>query len=106
MRLIAALSTIGLLAAMTLPVWAQGTASKGGSEVVMLDEIVIRVEAELPTVMVTISRQSPEMQSGELMRPADAVLLDYNSTAKPLPATFKVSRIEDPQKLLAKPREP
>jgi len=96
------LATISLL--LSLPVTAQTQQRAGAEEVIMLEEITIKVEPELPTVTVTISRQNPAIQTGELKRPADRLLLDEIGVIKPRQAEATVSRIEDPRKLLAKPR--
>jgi len=99
-----ALFVAGLLF-FNLPVMAQQQPARG-EEVIMLEEITIKVEPELPTVMVTISRQDPVIQTGELKRPGGKVLLDDMGALKPLQKEATVQRIEDPNKLLAKPRNP
>jgi len=96
------LATVSLL--LSLPVTAQTQQRGGAEEVIMLEEITIKVEPELPTVTVTISRQSPAIQTGELKRPTDRLLLDEVGAIKPRQTETTVSRIEDPRKLLAKPR--
>jgi hypothetical protein len=75
-------------------------------EVIQLEEITIKLEAELPTVMVTIGRQAPEIRTSELTRPIENMLVEGASIAKPRPGEFEINKIENPKKILAKVREP
>lgn len=76
-------------------------------EVVMVEkEIVIKVEPELPTVMAAISREAPVIRTGELRRPDEQAVLEGVKAVKPGLSEVEVSRVENPQKILAKDRQP
>src|SRR3989304_4140310 len=97
--LIVAASSLALLA-------GSNPAAAPGGEVVMLEEITIKLEAELPTVMVTIGRQEPEVRSSELERPLENLLVEGATVVRPKAAEFEINKIENPKKMIAKVREP
>ncbi|NQU04998.1 MAG: hypothetical protein HQ568_02815 [Calditrichaeota bacterium] len=73
--------------------------------VVMLDEIRITVEPEMPNVFVTIPRQNPVIEVGELKRPEDSKLFSEAIVVKPKLTDLEVSKLEKVRKILAKDRK-
>ena len=65
----------------------------------------IILEPEKPTVVVTITRQDPDITIGELKRPKDSSLFSKSSSVKPRLADIEIDKIKKPQKMLAKVRE-
>lgn len=66
-------------------------------------EIVL--EPEKPTVVVTITRQDPDITIGELKRPKASSLFSKHSSVKPRLADIEIDKIKKPKKMLAKVRE-
>jgi len=75
-----------------------------GGEVLMLEEIRIQVAPELPTVVVSIPRQKPEISSVALKKDSEDLITAGNAEVKPRLADLQVNRIEEPEKILAKQR--
>ncbi|MFC2150295.1 hypothetical protein ACFLQV_02205 [Calditrichota bacterium] len=71
---------------------------------IMLEEITIKVEPERPTVVVTIPREAPDIQVGELARPEESRYIDKPSSVRPRLADLEITEIEKPKKILAKDR--
>jgi len=81
---------------------ARDEASSG--QVLMLEEIRIQVAPELPTVVVSIPRQKPVIRSVSLSKDANDLITAGNVQVKPRLADLQVNRIDEPEKILAKPR--
>jgi len=75
-----------------------------GDEVIMLEEIIIQVAPELPTLVVTIPRQTPEVNSVTIQSPIGRMSIVDVESIKPNLEEMNVSKIEQPSKMLAKPR--
>ncbi len=73
--------------------------------IVMLEEIRITVEPEMPNVFVTIPRQNPVIEVGELKRPDDSKLFGEDLAVKPKLTDIEVSKVEKAKKILAKDRK-
>ena len=73
--------------------------------VVMLEEIRITVEPEMPNVFITIPRQNPVIEVGELKRPDDSKLFGEALVVKPKLTDIEVSKVEKARKILAKDRK-
>jgi hypothetical protein len=73
-------------------------------QVLMLEEIHIAISPELPTVVVSIPRQKPEINSVILMKDPEDLIMSGTAQVKPRLTDLQVNQIEDPQKLLAKER--
>lgn len=86
------------------PLFAQQAAGETGGPVLMLEEIRIQVAPELPTVVVTIPRQRPDIQSVSLKKSSEDLIRAGTAQIKPRLTDLQVSRIEEPQKMLAKER--
>lgn len=75
-----------------------------GGEVLMLEEIRIEVAPELPTVVVTIARQKPEITPVVLTKNPEELIKSNPTAIKPRLSDLVLNRIEEPQKMLAKQR--
>ena len=73
--------------------------------VVMAEEVIIRVEPEIPTVIVDVKRKTPDIDIGELKRPEEASLFNKPSSIKPRLVDIEVKKVEKPKKMLAKDRK-
>ena len=83
---------------------SSGTATaQGGIDLGVTLEIVL--EPEKPTVVVTITRQDPDITIGELKRPKASSLFSKPSSVKPRLADIEIDKIKKPKKMLAKVRE-
>jgi hypothetical protein len=80
------------------------TAFGQDDDLVMLQEIRITVEPEMPNVFVTIPRQNPTINVGELKRPEDSKIFSEPLAVKPKLTDIEVSKVEKAQKILAKDR--
>ncbi len=82
------------------------TLAQDEGEVIMLEkEFKIRVEPEVPTVVVSIDRQKPDIDIGELKRPERGKIFNISSSIKPRLANIEVSKVKKPKKILAKTRK-
>lgn len=80
-------------------------ASVGSDDVVMAtQEITISVPTELPTVIVTIPRQKPEITSVILKKDAEDLITAGNREVRPKLVDLQVNQVEQPEKMLAQPR--
>ena len=96
------------LVILALPVaWAQAPADKpvDRGEIIVLEEVKIEVEPETPTVIVTIPRQKPNIQSVKLQSPIKQMIYTSTSKVKPRLADMKISKVDKPEKMLAKDRK-
>ena len=75
-----------------------------GDEVILLEEIRIQVAPELPTLVVTIPRQTPEVTPIIIQSPLNRMSKSNIESIKPNLEEMNVSKIEQPQKMLAKER--
>lgn len=73
--------------------------------IIMLEEITITVEAEMPNVLVTIPRKDPVIKVGELRRPEDSSLFNQPIEIKPKLVDIEINKMEKPEKILAKDRK-
>lgn len=73
--------------------------------VVMLEEITITVDPEMPNVLVTIPRENPIIEVGELKRPRESQFFDEPVDVKPKLVDIEINEVEKPQKMLAKDRK-
>lgn len=78
--------------------------SSSGDDFIMLEEITIKVEAERPTVVVTIPRKDPQIQIGELKRPEEAKILDKPSSVRPRLSDLEIVDTKKHKIILAKER--
>jgi len=85
------------------PIFAQDEDDDGG-EVIMLEEIIIQVAPELPTLVVSIPRQVPEVKPITIQSPTDRMAKSNIESIKPKLGEMNVSKIEQPKKMLAKSR--
>jgi len=85
------------------PLFAQDEGDDGG-EVIMLEEIIIQVAPELPTLVVSIPRQVPEVKPLTIQSPTDRMSKSNKEAIKPNLGEMNVSKIEQPKKMLAKSR--
>lgn len=74
----------------------------GRGDIIMLKEIKIEVAPELPTVVVTIPRQDPTLKPLTLTSPSERLIKPASSLVRPRLSDVKISRIEEPEKILAK----
>ena len=70
----------------------------------MLEDITIEVTPELPTVVVTIPRQKPRIEPVTLQSPVERMLKEAPEDVKPKLSDMKISKVEKPEKMLAKER--
>ncbi len=96
--------TTFLLFFLTSFIYAQRPTQSGGEEIIMLEEIRIEVTPELPTVVVTIPRQKPEVKSTTLQKDIESLLTVGTNKVKPRLTDMTVSKVEDLQKILTKER--
>ena len=75
-----------------------------GDEVIMLEEIVIQVAPELPTLVVTIPRLVPEVKPITIQSPIGRMSEGDIEAIKPDLKEMNVTKIEQPEKMLAKER--
>ncbi|MCF7810178.1 hypothetical protein K9N50_04225 [bacterium] len=92
-----------ILAAIALS-FLSTTAFSQDDDLVMLEEIRITVEPEMPNVFVTIPRQNPTINVGELKRPEESKLFGEPLAVKPKLSDIEVSKVEKAKKMLAKDR--
>ena len=76
--------------------------SDGG--VLMLQEILIEVAPELPTVVVTIQRQKPEIEKVAIKSPLKRMQLEETTLIRPDLSKMKPTKIKEPKKMLARER--
>lgn len=76
----------------------------GTGEVMMIEEIHIQVAPELPTVVVAIPRQKPMIQPVSLQSPLKRMIYTSAKSIKPKLSDVKISKVEKPEKMLAKER--
>ena len=88
-------------AAKAQPAASSDTAPGG---VLMLEEIRIEVSPELPTVVVTIPREKPEITSVVLKKDAEDLIHAGSVQVKPRLADLQINQLEEPEKVLAKVR--
>lgn len=74
-------------------------------EVLMLEEIRIEVAPELPTVVVTIQRQKPDIERITIQNPLNRMLRTEIEMIKPDLCQMKVSELKDSKKMLARDRK-
>lgn len=84
----------------------QTTTSKveTSDNIVMLEEILIQVSPELPTVVVTIPRQKPEIKPVSIQNPIERMVSKEKEVIIPDLTKMKVSKVEEPEKMLAQQR--
>ena len=80
------------------------TAFSQDDDFVSIGEIRITVEPEMPNVFVTIPRQNPTINVGELKRPEESKLFGEALAVKPKLSDIEVSKVEKAKKMLAKDR--
>ena len=85
------------------PLFGQDEGDDGG-EVIMLEEIIIQVAPELPTLVVSIPRQVPEVKQITIQSPINRMSKSNIESIKPNLGEMNVSKIEQSKKMLAKPR--
>ncbi len=73
-------------------------------EVLMLEEIIIQVAPELPTVVVTIERQEPEIAPATIQSPLERMIGIDKELVKPDLTELKPALISDSEQMLAMPR--
>ena len=100
---------VHLIAVLTLAIissnaFGQQNQDRGGGEVLMLEEIRIEVAPELPTIVVTIPRQKPEIAPVILQKNAGDLIRQNPTSIKPRLSDLVINRIEEPEKMLAKER--
>ncbi len=93
-----------LLFAATTPSFGQQGRGSTSGDVLMLEEIRIEVAPELPTIVVTIPRQRPEISSVFLKKNPEEMIQVNTVAIKPRLSDMVVNKIEEPQKMLAKER--
>ena len=96
------------LVIISLPVaWAQAPADQpvDRGKVIVLEEVKIEVEPETPTVIVTIPRQKPNIQSVKLQSPIKQMIYTSTLKVKPRLADMKISKVDKHEKMLAKERK-
>jgi len=74
-------------------------------EVLMLEEIIIQVAPELPTVVVTIPRQQPALKKITIQSPLSRMIESKTKSIKPDLSKTKVSKVKDSEKMLATVRK-
>lgn len=72
--------------------------------VLMLDDMLIEVAPEIPTVVVAIPRQKPRIEPVTLQSPVERMLKEAPEDVKPKLSDMKISKVEKPEKMLAKER--
>ncbi|MBT3231960.1 MAG: hypothetical protein HN356_04030 [Calditrichaeota bacterium] len=77
--------------------------NEGG--VLMLQEILIEVAPELPTVVVTIQRQKPEIEKVAIKSPLKRMQLEESTLIRPDLSKMKPTKIKEPKKMLARERK-
>jgi len=77
--------------------------SEGG--VLMLQEILIEVAPELPTVVVTIQRQRPEIEKVTIKSPLKRMQFEETTLIRPDLSKMKPTKIKEPKKMLARERK-
>lgn len=95
-----------VLLLLAAPVMAQDPAEDDlfGDGVIELEEIRIEVEAELPTVVITLVRQEPTIPEEKLQPPLKKMVQGVVSPVKPKISDVEITPIEKPGKILAKDR--
>jgi len=83
---------------------AQGSSNEPTGDVLMLEEIRIEVAPELPTVVVTIPRQSPLIEPITLQKDPEDLIRDDGLAIKPKLDLLPINQLEEPEKMLAKDR--
>ncbi len=76
----------------------------GSDGVLMLKEIEIKVDPELPTLVITIPRQSPVMANVEIKSPLGRLIEPDNSRIKPNLSEMLATPVKDSEKMLARER--
>ncbi len=84
--------------------FGQQKQNDAGGDVLMLEEIRIEVAPELPTIVVTIPRQKPDIEPVLLTKNLEDLIRQNPNSIKPRLSDLVVNRIEEPQKMLAKER--
>ncbi len=103
--LLAVTTLLMLTPGEALPQAEEATAEFPTGGIVDIGEIEIRVEPELPTVLVTIPREAPDVKVGLLERPVESMIYGATAAVKPRLGEIAVKKVEKPQKMLAKNRE-
>ncbi len=96
-----------VLLLLTVPIMAQDPASEDDlfdDGVIELEEIRIEVEAELPTVVITLVRQEPTIPEEKLQPPVKSMINGVVTPVKPKISDVEITPIEKPGKILAKDR--
>lgn len=73
--------------------------------VIEADEILIKVEPELPTVIVTPNRQPPTMEASTLRPPLKDMILDTASPVQPSIQKLTLKKVEGPNRIYRKDRQ-
>jgi|GEM_PF-2587275 len=73
--------------------------------VVEADEVLIKVEPELPTVIVTPNRQPPTMTASTLKPSLKDMVLDTTSPVKPSLQKLTLKKVEGPNRIYRKDRQ-
>lgn len=73
-------------------------------EILMLEEIVIQVAPELPTVIVTIERQEPEFDQATLRSPLERMVSLDEQSIKPDLGDMIAFTVKDSDLMLARER--
>ena len=97
------------LAALLIPPGALAQAADdevNDDGVLMLEEILIEVAPELPTVLVTITRQKPTIEREITIKdPLKRLMQVKKSQLKPDLTKMKVTEIKDAKRILARERK-
>lgn len=73
--------------------------------VLMLQEILIEVAPELPTVVVTIQRQKPEIERVSIQSPLKRMQLEETTLIRPDLRKMKPTKVKEPKKMLDRRRK-
>lgn len=75
-----------------------------GDVIMVEQEILIQVAPELPTVIIAIPRQKPDIEPVTIQNPLERMIKPEFDQIKPDLSSMKVSKIEEHEKMLAKRR--
>jgi len=98
------IASLLILTVVAVDAVAQQRNDNTGGEVLMLEEIRIEVAPELPTIVVTIPRQKPDIEPVILRKNPEDLVRQNPSEIKPRLSNMVINRIEEPEKMLAKDR--
>ncbi len=104
MRKLPVVFVIYLVLFMPLLSFGQQGRDNTGGEVLMLEEIRIEVAPELPTIVVTIPRQRPDISPVVLQKKPEDLITVNTTSIKPRLSDLVITKLEEPQKMLAKKR--